>query len=131
MSAPNTRGKVSAIYPCLYAADGRRIFELEHGTTNELQRLAACWNACEGIDTEDLEAGSVSLIHKLHDAAAKQLLAQRDELLEALKLADLTMSGANMNRAVVEKKVLAAIAACQPQPTVAHLPADDTEGGAA
>jgi hypothetical protein len=59
------------------------------------------------------------------------LRVQRDQLLEALSLANLLLSGANMNRAVVEKKVLAAIAACQPQPTVAHLPADDTEGGAA
>jgi tyrosyl-tRNA synthetase len=32
------------------------------------------------------------------------------ELLEALKLADLTLSDANMNRSLVEKKVRAAIA---------------------
>jgi hypothetical protein len=50
------------------------------------RRLVACWNACEGIDTEDLEAGSVSIIQKLHDDAAKRVLEQRDELLEALQL---------------------------------------------
>lgn len=52
---------------------------------NSARRLVACWNACEGIDTEDLEAGSVSIIAKLHDDAANRLLAQRDELLAALK----------------------------------------------
>lgn len=47
-------------------------------------RLVACWNACQGIDTADLKAGSVSIIQKLHDEAAQQVLAQRDELLIVL-----------------------------------------------
>lgn len=51
-----------------------------------MRRIAACWNACEGIDTEDLEAGSTSIIEKLHDQAAKAVLAQRDELLAALQV---------------------------------------------
>lgn len=50
-------------------------------------RLVACWNACDGIDTADLKSGSVSIIHKLHDEAAKRVLAQRGELLAALKQA--------------------------------------------
>lgn len=41
------------------------------------RRLAACWNACEGIDTEYLE-GDDSLPHY-----ARRLMAQRDELLAA------------------------------------------------
>lgn len=49
-------------------------------------RLVACWNACQGIDTADLLAGSVSVIQKLHGEAAKLVLAQRDELLAALKV---------------------------------------------
>ena len=49
------------------------------------RRLVACWNACEGIDTADLDVGSVSIIHKLHDEVAKLVLAQRDELLAALQ----------------------------------------------
>lgn len=49
------------------------------------RRLVACWNACDGIDTDDLEAHSVNIIHKLHDDAAKRVLSERDELLEALK----------------------------------------------
>ncbi len=50
-----------------------------------LERTALCVAACDGIDTADLKAGSVSIIHKLHDEAAKRVLAQRDELLEALE----------------------------------------------
>lgn len=50
-----------------------------------LERMAACWNACEGIDTDDLEAGSVSIIEKLHDDAAKLVRSERDDLLEAMK----------------------------------------------
>lgn len=52
------------------------------------ERIAACWNACQGIDTADLKAVSVSIIHNLHDEAAKRVLAQRDELLDALKAVD-------------------------------------------
>lgn len=48
------------------------------------RRLVACWNACEGISTDDIEAHSVNIIHKLHDDAAKRVLSERDELLEAL-----------------------------------------------
>ena len=42
------------------------------------ERMAACWNACQGIDTADLNAGSVSIIQKMHDEAAKRVLAQRE-----------------------------------------------------
>lgn len=51
---------------------------------NSARRLVACWNACEGIDTEDLEAGSVNIIDKLHDDAARRVMARRDELLAAM-----------------------------------------------
>ncbi len=53
-----------------------------------LERTALCVAACDGIDTADLDVGSVSIIHKLHDEAAKRVLAQRDELLVALKAVD-------------------------------------------
>lgn len=43
-----------------------------------------------------------------HDYDA--LKTQRDDLLEALELADAALSGANMNMNVVERKVKAAIA---------------------
>lgn len=50
-----------------------------------LERTALCVAACDGIDTADLKAGSVSIIHKLHDEAARRVLAHRDELLAALQ----------------------------------------------
>ncbi len=43
------------------------------------RRLAACWNACEGLHTESLERNK-PLGDQLVDA-----INQRDELLEALK----------------------------------------------
>jgi hypothetical protein len=51
-----------------------------------LERTALCVAACDGIDTADLKAGSVSIIQKLHDEAAQRVLSQRDELLAALKV---------------------------------------------
>lgn len=51
-----------------------------------LERTAMCVAACDGIDTEDLKAGSVSIIKKLHDDVAQRVLEQRDELLAALKV---------------------------------------------
>ena len=48
-------------------------------TEANARRLVACWNACESIDTEYLE-GDDSLPHY-----ARRLMAQRDELLAALR----------------------------------------------
>lgn len=45
-----------------------------------------------------------------HFSHIEALIEERDELLEALKLADFMLSGANMDRAAVERKVRAAIA---------------------
>lgn len=73
------------------------------------RRLVACWNACDGISTEALE-NMPQPFGSLLSTGFQDVVAQRDELLEALKLADLLLSGANMNRAVVESKVRAAIA---------------------
>ena len=67
------------------------------------ERIAACWNACQGIDTADLKSGSVSIIHKLHDEAAKRVLAQRDELLAALNLLKEADFGANVKTAEDER----------------------------
>lgn len=47
-----------------------------------MHRLVACWNACEGIDTELLESKMLG-----DQIAAKMgLIDQRDELLEAIKV---------------------------------------------
>ena len=67
------------------------------------ERLVACWNACQGIDTADLKSGSVSIIQKLHDDVAQRVLAQRDELLAALNLLKATDFGSNVKTADDER----------------------------
>ena len=67
---------VASVY--CHAIDGR--------SEANAERLVACWNACQGIDTADLKSGSVSIIQKLHDDVAQRVLEQRDELLAALKV---------------------------------------------
>ena len=69
------------------------------------ERLVACWNACDGIDTADLNAGSVSIIQKMHDEAAKRVLAQRDELLAALNMLKAADFGANVKTADDERNM--------------------------
>lgn len=49
-------------------------------------------------------------IGRAEEEADARLMAAAPELLEALKLADAMLSGANMNERVVEKKMRAAIA---------------------
>lgn len=70
--------------------DGRWLMTLLHNghdvgerQTANLRRVVACWNACEGIDTELLE----QKILGDQIAAKMSLIDQRDELLEALKTA--------------------------------------------
>lgn len=54
------------------------------------RRLAACWNACEGVSTDDIEAVSRNtgplLANKLAEVDTLRIMAiQRDELLAALE----------------------------------------------
>ena len=44
------------------------------------RRLVACWNACQGIDTGDLENGSVNVMEHLK-ATPDQRLQKRAEIL--------------------------------------------------
>ena len=92
MSAQHTNGR---LYPLqgdpsvLHAeqgARGRRVCCTESfGDKDEnnanARRLAACWNACDGIGTEHLEDDAVRKLIQDRDL----LLAQRDELLKALE----------------------------------------------
>jgi uncharacterized protein (DUF1810 family) len=94
------------------------------------RRLVACWNACEGIPTDWMEKHAFGSIDATLQSAMSQVAdarAQRDQLLAALRN---YVDGCSMS---VDASTVArsAIAACQPQPTVVHLPSDDTEGGAA
>ncbi len=69
--------------------------------TLNLQEMDAFANACFAAGAADVLAYSME-IHK-----------QRDDLLAALELADLSLSGVNMNMRAVEAKVKAAIAAAR------------------
>lgn len=53
------------------------------------RRLAACWNALDGISTSQIEAAarSGSIAYALH-----KVISQREELLEALKKAEAALS---------------------------------------
>lgn len=102
MSAQHTPGRLESkthTYGIADTGDYDSIFEIWGGEkviawfggedTDEAnaRRLVACWNACEGIDTEYLE-GDESLPHY-----ARRLMTQRDELLAALeKIAGFTLS---------------------------------------
>lgn len=50
--------------------------------TANARRLVACWNACQGISTMDLELDNVQFVAQLKERLAFK--AQRDELLETL-----------------------------------------------
>ncbi len=97
--------------PELRDAAGNLVATVHRYTEANARRLAACWNACDGLSTDFLEQ-----IDSIQAALTGQLIetqaveAQLDDLLEALKLADCLLRGANMNRNVVERKVRAAIA---------------------
>lgn len=62
-------------------------------TIANARRLAACWNACDGLSTESLERGD-PLAQQLVDALNRADLAEgrRDELLEVLQEAELVLA---------------------------------------
>ena len=61
------------------------VWEGDQEAEANMRRLVACWNACQGITTEDL--GWISqtggMLGPREDVA--RIAAQRDELLEALR----------------------------------------------
>jgi|GEM_PF-4509374 len=117
---------------------GEAFLELEPEDQSAIaHRLVACWNACEGINTERLEdLGRPLMKHIIasDERAARmvqerrQLEVQRDQLLKALT--DLASVFSKDSTEAVIVAAFAAIDARKPHPTVQHLPSDDTEGGA-
>ncbi len=72
----------------IFDADGQSLACLDSTVdpevaTQRARRLAACWNACEGISTPELEVDNVTFTAMLRER--DELRAQRDELLEALR----------------------------------------------
>ena len=82
----------------------RRLHEDNEKKSEAIQRL---WK--ERDELRDSNEAKVDRIDRLGETVEK-LKAQRDALLEALKLADAMLRGANMDSAFVQKKVEAAIA---------------------
>lgn len=75
--------------------DGRWLLTLLHNgeavserQAENMRRLAAAWNACEGLSTRTIEIlAQLGGVTSKMPAVAK-LAADRDELLEALKIAE-------------------------------------------
>jgi hypothetical protein len=84
MSAQHTQGKLEVAGSRVYfSSDGG--FDLRGCPLPDAnaRRLAACWNACEGLSTEALERSDVlSAMNQRH----LMVSIQRDDLLEALEL---------------------------------------------
>lgn len=89
MSAQHTKGRLIAVHNVLLIdsrvaefPDVASLVGIENAEANA-RRLAACWNACEGISTENLEdnAPIIELANRYNAA-----LRQRDELLRTLKM---------------------------------------------
>lgn len=109
MSATHTQGRITvrengeANSYAILDDKGQWLLSLLHNgqqltdTQREnLRRLVACWNACEGISTVRLER-TVNNLHGRASASDKldELHAQRDELLAALKAARKSLQVAN------------------------------------
>jgi hypothetical protein len=124
---------------------GRIVADVGYSGTKErditnARRLAACWNACDLMPTEDVERladigqGVMNLVVTAADLKAErdQARTQRDQLLDALKalLSEHAVPSSGCKDRPAYEQARAAIAACEPTPVVVHLPVDDTEGGA-
>lgn len=70
------------------------------------RRLVACWNACDGISTEELEAGAI-----------QKLREQRDELIAALiAISDPMKVKSHGDPVVLRKFAMHAIAKAEGKP---------------
>ena len=99
MSAGHTFGRVKVQHPHAGERGWEVAFEpgleqlCQDITEANARRIEACWNACEGLSTE--------LVEQLADmedsplAACEQAIAQRDELLGALRMLLLTAGEIN------------------------------------
>ena len=98
MSDKNTKGRLSikengdANSYALLDESGNWLLSILHNgekltsvQRETMRRVAACWNACEGISTDELEeiASTGGMLGPREDVA--RIAKQRDELLEAMK----------------------------------------------
>ena len=102
--AGHTPGDWVADGECIKHADGIVAFTAIPRDINEDRLDGECWlDMRRRTEPDRLAVASEQRANTL-------LLAAASDLLEALRLADATLSGANMNKKVVERKVRAAIA---------------------
>lgn len=88
---PMTQGTTNAGKTCVWLGGatepqhemGPDTTWIDCNTAANARRMAACWNACEGIPTEALEADVPGIFRQIN--RQEELEAQRDELLAALK----------------------------------------------
>ena len=142
MSAQNTAGRLTADTksPSFYSLkyeNGEPVFWYDryddglHFKEDDARRLAACWNACQGLSTESLERSD--MLSSMNQQR-RQLTTQHDQLLAAAlaarRTAKLVTDEKGHELIAVEPQLWRDIqAACRF--AVQRLPADDAEGGAA
>ena len=88
-----TQGKLS-IKECGQGSEivneqGEDITEFLNGAfvDDDARRLVACWNACNGIPTEEIESGTAGFLHRYATVVDEReaLVKERDELISILR----------------------------------------------
>ena len=95
---PMTQGASSAGKTCVWLGGatepphemGPDTTWIDCNTEANARRIAACWNACEGLDTGLLKnlttlGDTLASRFRMRDKVERDLQAQREELLEALR----------------------------------------------
>lgn len=99
MSAQHTLGRLTADGTVLLFARNAGGFSISGCPDAEAnaRRLAACWNACDGVRTDFLEM--LAAMPDQEVASYERLLAQRDELLALLRQGrnDLAIAASSWN----------------------------------
>lgn len=100
----HTQTKLAHRYGRIFSADREALTIANVGRAADgdfseanARRLVACWNLCEGIETEKLEQipPAVLLVHGVQWEQYLALKAERDELLAALRVAEESVGDIN------------------------------------
>lgn len=91
--------------------------QLVHTQRENLRRIVACWNACDGMRTESMEElstiGGLPALIVYGDELRRErnhAIAQRDELLKTLRYIKLAAMDISCERAAIRDAARAAIA---------------------
>lgn len=85
--------------------------QLVHTQRENLRRIVACWNACEGISTEALEQPGI-ILKRIESACGElyDVKRQRKELLKTLRHIEWAAMDISCERAAIRDAARAAIA---------------------